>query len=69
MEEITIKVGVPSEFKERFELALDRVVKQFIRRLEFSIADDILSKSKLSEPQIFKLSDELKQKVAERHGL
>lgn len=69
MEEITIKVDVPTEFKERFELALDRVVKQFVRRLEFSIADEILSESKLSEQQVIKLSDELKQKVAKRHGL
>lgn len=69
MEEITIKVDVPVEFKEKFELALDRVVKQFVRRLEFSIADDVLSKSKLSEQQVFKLSNELKQRVAKRHGL
>ncbi|MCG2700526.1 hypothetical protein L6274_05775 [Candidatus Parcubacteria bacterium] len=69
MAELMIKVDIPAEFKERFELALDKVVKQFVRRLEFSIADEILSKSKLSEQQVIKLSNELKQRVAKRHGL
>ena len=69
MAEIVVKVNVPGEFKEKFELALDKVVKQFVRRLEFSITDEILSKSKLSEQQVFKLSNELKQRVAKRHGL
>lgn len=69
MAEIVIKVDVPAEFKDRFESALTKVTKEFIRRLEFSIADEFLSKSKLTDEQAHKLTEELKEKVAKRHGL
>ena len=69
MDEVVIKVDIPEELKDKFELALAKVVKQFVRRLEFSIADEILSKSKLTDEQTEKLADELKRKVAKRHGL
>ena len=69
MAEVVIKVDVPEELRERFGLALAKVVKQFVRRVEFSIADEMLSKSKLTDEQISKLSRELKQNVAKQHGL
>jgi len=69
MTEVILKVEISPELKDKFEIALDRVVKQFARRLKFSIADDILSKSKLTESQAFKLADDLKERVARRHGL
>jgi len=46
MEEISIKVNIPKEFKEEFELALNKVVKQFVRNLEFSIVNEISGISK-----------------------
>ena len=69
MDELKIKVDIPEELKDKFELALTKVVKQFVRRLEFSLADEILSKSELTDEQADKLSDELKHKVARRHNL
>jgi len=69
MEEIVIKLDVPRELSGKFEVALEKVVEQFVRRIEFSIADEILSKSKLTEGQANKLADELKERVAKRHGL
>jgi|AntAceMinimDraft_17_1070374.scaffolds.fasta_scaffold442240_1 hypothetical protein len=69
MAEINIKVDVPEEFKEKFELSLAKAIKQFVRELEFGLADEILLESKLTDEQVEKLSDELKTKVAERHGL
>ena len=69
MAEVLIKVEVPGELKNKFELALAKVVKQFVRRIEFSIADEVLSKSKLTDEQVNKLSEELKKRVAKRHGL
>lgn len=69
MAEVVVKVDIPAAFKDKFESALDKLVRQFVRRLEFSIADDILSKSRLTEKQAFKLADELKRRVAKRHGL
>lgn len=69
MAEVVFKVDIAPELKEKFETALDKVIKQFVRRLKFSIADEILSKSKLTEEQAFKLADDLKERVAKRHRL
>ena len=69
MAEVVVKVDISPELKEKFEITLDKVVKQFVRRLKFSMADEILSKSKLTEKQTFKLADDLKERVAKRHGL
>ena len=69
MEEVVIRVEVPSELRSKFELALAKVVSQLVRRIKFSMLDDILSKSKLTEEQVDKLADELKGNVAKRHGL
>ena len=69
MAEIVIKVEVPLELKETFELALAKVVKQFIRRARFSVLDDIMSKSELTDEQIRELSGDLKERVTKRHGL
>ena len=69
MAEIVVKVHIPSTLKDRFEPALAKVVREFVHRLEFSMAEDICSKSKLSDEQADKLADELKRRVAKRHGL
>ncbi len=37
MAEINLKVNVPEEFKEEFELVLSEVTKQFIKNLEISM--------------------------------
>ena len=67
--EIVIKVNVPQELKPEFELVLAKVVKQFIRRVRFSLAEEISSRSKLTEEQASKLAEELKERVAKKHGL
>ena len=69
MSEVIFKVEIPSELKERFEIALDTVVKEFIEDLEFSLARDILSKSKLTKAQAFKFAEEVKSGIARRHSL
>ena len=69
MEEIVVKIDVPSELNEEFKSALTKVVKQFTRRMQFSLADNLLSKSKLTDEQISELASELKEQVAEKHGL
>ena len=69
MEEIVVKFDVPSELNEEFRLALAKVVKQFVRRLQFSIAENILSESELTDKQVSELSDDLKERVAKRHSL
>ena len=69
MEEIVIKVDIPVELKKKFESALALVVKQFVRRLRFSMLDEAMSKSELTDEQIRELSDKLKERVAKRHGL
>ena len=69
MAEVIVKVDIAPELKDEFEAALDKVVAQFVRRLEFAMADELLSKSKLTDEQVDKLANELKERVAKRHGL
>ena len=69
MEELVIKFDIPIELKSKFESALDRVITQFVRRIRFSVLDEIMSKSKLTDKQADKLANELKERVAKRHGL
>ena len=69
MAEVVFKVDISPALKDKFESALDKVVNEFIEETEFALADDILSKSELTEKQALKLADELKQRVAKRHGI
>jgi len=69
MTEINIKMNVPEEFKEKLELALTKAVSKFSRELEFALADEILSKSKLTDKQVNQLSDDLKINVAKKPRL
>ncbi|MEK6792236.1 MAG: hypothetical protein AABX95_00285 [Nanoarchaeota archaeon] len=69
MAEISIKVEVPEELRDKFKLVLTKLVEQFIRRAEFAMADELLKESGLTEEQVNKLADELKKRVAKKHGL
>ena len=69
MTEVILKVDISPELKGDFEAALTKVVNEFVEDIEFSMADRILSKSKLTKEQAFKLADEVKSSVAKRHGL
>lgn len=66
MEEIVIKLDIPSEFKKEFELALAKALRNLVMDVEFGIADALLSKSKLTEEQVKELSDNLKKRVAKK---
>ena len=59
MTEINIKVDVPEEFKERFELILAGLMRSLVKELELSAAKEIVSKSKFTQ----KDADELTNKV------
>ena len=59
MTEINVKVDVPPEFKERFELVLAKLMQSLVRELKLSVAKEIVSKSKFTE----KHADELANKV------
>ncbi len=41
MEEIRIKLDIPVEFKEEFELALAEVVKQLLKQIKLSVFEKI----------------------------
>ena len=58
-----------TELKDEFEIALNRVLNEFVEDVEFSLAERIASKSKLTKEQAFKLADEVKSAVAKRHGI
>jgi len=67
MEDICIKVDIPEQFKEQFELSLAKAIKLFAEELEFAMVESILSKSKLTEEQALELGNEVKEAVWERH--
>jgi len=64
MTELKFTVNVPSKLESEFVAALERVIKEFIDELEFSVARDILSKSKLTKKQADKFADEVKKGMA-----
>ena len=69
MAEISIKIEIPSELKDKFEIILEKILKEFIEELEFSLAKDVISKSKLNEKQALIIAEKIKVGIAKRHGL
>ena len=69
MAEVVVKLDVPQSLESKFSKALDKVVNEFVEKLKFSVAKEILSKSELTEKQAKKLADEVKLGIAKRHGL
>jgi len=67
MEEIVIKLDIAPELRERFELALAEVVKQFVKTLKLSLAKEIVSKSKLTEEQALELAKEVNKSLHKRY--
>lgn len=69
MTEVVVRVDISPELKDEFGEALSKVVNEFIEDVEYSLAEKILSKSKLTKKQAFKLANEVKLGMAKRHGL
>lgn len=69
MVEVKFKVDVPPELESEFRVAVERVVGGLIDELEFSVAREILSKSKLTEKQAEKLARDVKKRIARKHGV
>ena len=69
MAEVIVKVDVPEQLENKFSKALDKVVSEFVERIRFSVAKEILSKSQLTEEQAAKIADDVKLGIAKRHGL
>ena len=69
MAEVVVKLDVPQSLESKFGKALDKVVNEFIEKVKFSVAKEILSKSELTEDQARKLADEVKSGISKRHGL
>ena len=69
MAELVIKVDVPDKLESEFRSAVKEELNKFIQDVEFSLANRILLKSKLTEKQARELADEVKEAVAKRHGV
>ncbi|MEK6983548.1 MAG: hypothetical protein AABX33_03160 [Nanoarchaeota archaeon] len=69
MAEVIIKLDIPDKFELEFKAALKKVLDKFVHGVEFSLANEILSKSKLTEEQAKQLATEVKSAVAKRHGV
>ncbi|MBU2503840.1 MAG: hypothetical protein KJ879_02190 [Nanoarchaeota archaeon] len=65
MEEITLKIDIPKEFKKEFESALTRVIQEMVNRVEFGIAEDIVLKSKFGEEDADEISEKIKSSMSE----
>ena len=66
-DELCIKLDVPPEYKEEFKKALVNAIESFKEELEFSIAESIASKSKLTEEQALELGDKIKEGMWKRY--
>ena len=62
MSELMIKVDIPAEFKEEFELALSKVVNQFVTNLKLSIINEI---SEISENDCREIKEAVVKEVVE----
>ena len=60
-EEFCIKLDIAPEFKREFELALAKVVKEFVRHVELAMTEEIVSKSNFSEQDADELGERVKQ--------
>lgn len=69
MEEIVIKLDMPSELARTLKPALEKALKDLERKIMFSLADEILSKSELTDEQIKEMVDKAKTKETKRFGL
>lgn len=72
MAEINIRVDIPEEFKREFEVALAKIVKEFVDKLELATAEEIVSKSRFTEQDAEELSEKVKlsmHKQLEKEGL
>tara|TARA_Y100000310_G_scaffold327385_1_gene393671 strand:- start:124 stop:333 length:210 start_codon:yes stop_codon:yes gene_type:complete len=68
MEEITIKLDIPSEFEKEFRSALAKALRNLTIDMEFAIADSLLSKSELTNEQVKELAEEVDKRVAKKLG-
>ena len=73
-----LKIEIPKDLevlaKEMDKKELNEIVSKALKdksteTLLFKYADEILRKSKMTEELALKLGDELKERVAKRHGL
>lgn len=69
MEEIVIKLDVPEEMRGVLEKSIREIVDKLLLDLEFSIADKILSKSKLTDEQIREMVSKLEDKIAKKYAI
>ncbi|MCK4491637.1 MAG: hypothetical protein KAU03_03380 [Candidatus Altiarchaeales archaeon] len=67
MEEITLKLDVPAGLEPKFELAVERILNEFLEEIQFSLAREILEESKLTEEHAKELGREVSEAVAKRH--
>lgn len=65
-----LKVGIRELSKEELNKIVCEALKERLSEgLMFKIADELLKESKLTDELALKLGDELKERVAKRHGL
>lgn len=69
MKEIIVKLDVPSELEEKLEIALEKALKNLEREIKFSLADELLKNSKLTDEQIKEMAEEAEIKHAKKLGL
>ena len=69
MEEVKLRVEIPTGMEKEFKESLKVVTQAFLEELEIAVARRILSKSELSEEKAREIGEEIKEGIARRHGL
>lgn len=69
MAEVLVKVEVPSKLESKFQIVLEKIIRDFIDELDFSVAKDIQAKSRLTKQQADKFANDVKKGISKRHGL
>ena len=67
MEEIALKLEVPTGLEDKVGFAVERLLNEFLEGIQFSIAREILEKSELTEEHARELGKEVSAAVAKRH--
>ena len=67
MTEITVKLDVPQGLEDRVAVAVQKALKEFLEEVEFSLANEILEESELTEDHSRELGKEVNVRVAKKY--
>jgi len=67
MAEVVLKLEVPTGLEDKVGSAAERVLTEFLEKIQFSIAREIPAESELTEEHARELGKDVSAAVAKRH--